>query len=329
MSLSEQIQRVDGSQNDIIKALAQSYGISTDGLKIDQVASAVKSSQKFKQDGLFSAATAALFGLGTDAVPDDVFEILSQAALYKTITPTAQLGTLPEGSIIYLNENGSPVPFYVAKQGYEPDVARTVLEAEKKWQNGGYDLVILDVSLPDGSGYEFCRSIRKTSKVPVLFLTAADEETDIIMGLDLGGDDYITKPFKLAVFLARVNALLRRGGNFQQENTGLESNGIRVDFLRQEVFKGQERIELTAGEYRLLYLFMENPDIVLSPEQILGRLWDREENYINSSTLTVYIRRLRAKIEDDPGVPEKIVTVRRMGYRWNTAGSAEKSSGAE
>ena len=219
--------------------------------------------------------------------------------------------------------------FALKKQGYEPDVARTVLEAEKKWQNGGYDLVILDVALPDGSGYEFCRSIRKTSKVPVLFLTAADEETDIIMGLDLGGDDYITKPFKLAVFLARVNALLRRGGNFQQENTGLESNGIRVDFLRQEVFKGQERIELTAGEYRLLYLFMENPDIVLSPEQILGRLWDREENYINSSTLTVYIRRLRAKIEDDPGVPEKIVTVRRMGYRWNTAGSAEKSSGAE
>ena len=219
--------------------------------------------------------------------------------------------------------------FAMKKQGYEPDVARTVFEAEKKWQDGGYDLVILDVSLPDGSGYEFCRSIRKTSKVPVLFLTAADEETDIIMGLDLGGDDYITKPFKLAVFLARVNALLRRGGNFQQENTGLESNGIRVDFLRQEVFKGQERIELTAGEYRLLCLFMENPDIVLSPEQILGRLWDREENYINSSTLTVYIRRLRAKIEDDPGVPEKIVTVRRMGYRWNTAGSAEKSSGAE
>ena len=102
-----------------------------------------------------------------------------------------------------------------------------------------------------------------------------------------------------------------------------------MDLLRQEVFKGQERIELTAGEYRLLCLFMENPDIVLSPEQILGRLWDREENYINSSTLTVYIRRLRAKIEDDPGVPEKIVTVRRMGYRWNTAGSAEKSSGAE
>ncbi len=208
--------------------------------------------------------------------------------------------------------------FALKKQGYEPDVARTVFEAEKKWQNGGYDLVILDVALPDGSGYELCKRIRETSKVPVLFLTAADEETDIIMGLDLGGDDYITKPFKLAVFLARVNALLRRGGNFQQEKAELKSNGIRVDLLKQEVFKRQERIELTAGEYRLLCLFMENPDIVLSPEQILGRLWDSEENYINSSTLTVYIRRLRAKIEDDPGSPEKIVTVRRMGYRWNT-----------
>ena len=219
--------------------------------------------------------------------------------------------------------------FAIKKQGYELTIARTCAEAEQRWMNGRYDLVILDVTLPDGSGFDLCRKIRASSSVPIMFLTAADEETDVIMGLDIGGDDYITKPFKLAVFLARVNALLRRGGNFQQENTGLESNGIRVDLLRQEVFKGQERIELTAGEYRLLCLFMENPDIVLSPEQILGRLWDREENYINSSTLTVYIRRLRAKIEDDPGVPEKIVTVRRMGYRWNTAGSAEKSSGAE
>ena len=153
----------------------------------------------------------------------------------------------------------------------------------------------------------------------VLFLTAADEETDIIMGLDLGGDDYITKPFKLAVFMARVNALLRRGGNFQQENTGLESNGIRVDFLRQEVFKGQERIELTAGEYRLLCLFMENPNIVLSPEQILSKLWDCDEKYIDSNTLTVYIRRLRTKIEDNTAAPQTIGTVRRLGYKLNTA----------
>ncbi len=210
--------------------------------------------------------------------------------------------------------------FALRKQGYEIDIARTSMEAESLWQNGIYDLVILDVSLPDGSGYDLCRKIRETSRVPVMFLTAADEETDIIMGLDIGGDDYITKPFKLAVFLSRVNALLRRSENFSRTEPELNSNGIRVLQLKREVYKNGTQIGLTASEYKLLCLFMENPDIVLSPEQILGRLWDCEENYIDSSTLTVYIRRLRTKIEDDPANPQNIVTVRRMGYKWNTAG---------
>ena len=210
--------------------------------------------------------------------------------------------------------------FALRKQGYEIDIARTSMEAESLWQNGIYDLVILDVSLPDGSGYDLCRKIRETSRVPVMFLTAADEETDIIMGLDIGGDDYITKPFKLAVFLSRVNALLRRSENFSRTEPELNSNGIKVLQLKREVYKNGTPIDLTASEYKLLCLFMENPDIVLSPEQILGRLWDCEENYIDSSTLTVYIRRLRTKIEDDPANPQNIVTVRRMGYKWNTAG---------
>ena len=210
--------------------------------------------------------------------------------------------------------------FALRKQGYEIDIARTSMEAESLWQNGIYDLVILDVSLPDGSGYDLCRKIRETSRVPVMFLTAADEETDIIMGLDIGGDDYITKPFKLAVFLSRVNALLRRSENFSRTEPELNSNGIRVLQLKREVYKNGTQIGLTASEYKLLCLFMENPDIVLSPEQILGRLWDCEENYIDSCTLTVYIRRLRTKIEDDPANPQNIVTVRRMGYKWNTAG---------
>ena len=211
--------------------------------------------------------------------------------------------------------------FALKKQGYETDIARTSMEARKLWEKGTYDLVILDVSLPDGSGYDLCRLIRETSKVPIVFLTAADEETDIIMGLDIGGDDYITKPFKLAVFLSRVNALLRRSENFEGDSardTRLSSGGITVNRLEGQVYKDGVQIGLTAGEYKLLCLFMENPDRVLSPEQILGRLWDSEENYINSSTLTVYIRRLRAKIEDNPSVPKRIVTIRRMGYKWNT-----------
>lgn len=209
--------------------------------------------------------------------------------------------------------------FAVKKQGYTLDVAHTKDEADRLWENGAYDLVILDVSLPDGSGFDICKRIRQASKVPIMFLTAMDEETDIIMGLDIGGDDYITKPFKLAVFMSRINALLRRSDNFNQADTELNSNGIRVQLLKGEVYKNNVQVELTAREYKLLCLFMENPDEVLSPEQILNRLWDCDENYIDNNSLTVYIRRLRTKIEDDPGKPKRIVTVRRMGYKWNTA----------
>lgn len=208
--------------------------------------------------------------------------------------------------------------FALKKQGYELVIARTSAEAERLWQEGNYDLVILDISLPDGSGFDLCKRIRSTSKVPIMFLTAADEETDIIMGLDIGGDDYITKPFKLAVFLSRINAILRRSENFNQAKTELYSNGIRVQLLKGEVYKQGIPIELTASEYKLLCLFMENPDIVLSLEQILSKLWDCDANYIDNNTLTVYIRRLRTKIEDNPALPKNIVTVRRMGYKWNT-----------
>ena len=208
--------------------------------------------------------------------------------------------------------------FAVKKQGYEIVIARTTLEADALWADGTYDLVILDVSLPDGSGFDFCKKIRQTSKVPIMFLTAADEETDIIMGLDIGGDDYITKPFKLAVFLSRINALLRRSENFSTAVTELSSGGIRVRLLKGEVYKRGEVVELTASEYKLLCLFMENPDQILSQEQILGRLWDCNESYIDNNSLTVYIRRLRTKIEDNPGEPKRIITVRGMGYKWNT-----------
>lgn len=209
--------------------------------------------------------------------------------------------------------------FAVKKQGYLLDVAHTSSETDRLWEDGKYDLVILDVSLPDGSGFDICRTIRQTSKVPIMFLTAMDEETDIIMGLDIGGDDYITKPFKLAVFLSRINALLRRSENFSTAVTELNSNDINIKLLKGEVYKQGRQIDLTASEYKLLCLFLENPDQILSPEQILGRLWDCNESYIDNNSLTVYIRRLRTKIEDHPGEPKRIVTVRGMGYKWNTA----------
>lgn len=211
----------------------------------------------------------------------------------------------------------SGLTFALEKQGYAVTAASTQSEAEALWQTDTFDLVILDVSLPDGSGYDLCRIIRQTSQVPLIFLTAADEETEVIMGLDLGGDDYITKPFKLAVFFSRVNALLRRSAQFPQNSQQLVSGGVTVDLLQQTVTRNGSPVDLTATEYKLLCFLMENPGQVLSADQILGRLWDCEERYIDSSTLTVYIRRLRTKIEEDPAHPQKILTMRGMGYKWS------------
>ncbi len=207
--------------------------------------------------------------------------------------------------------------FVFQKQGFEADIARTLKEAEAVWTDGKYDLLVLDVSLPDGSGFEFCQRVRQISSVPIIFLTASDEETNIIMGLDIGGDDYITKPFKLGVLISRMNALLRRANAFRTEETELQSNGIKVLLLQGQVFKNGELLELTAAEYKLLCLFMRNPNRILTKEQILEKLWDCDGNYIDSSTLTVYMRRLRMKVEDQPSDPRMILTVRGMGYKWN------------
>ena len=210
--------------------------------------------------------------------------------------------------------------FAFRKQGFELDIARTLKEADTLWADGKYDLLVLDVSLPDGTGFEFCQKVRLTSKVPIIFLTASDEETSIIMGLDIGGDDYITKPFKLGVLISRINALLRRAASFSAADTELQSNGMKVLLLQGQAFKNGVLVDLTAAEYKLLCLFMRNPNMVLTKEQILEKLWDCDGNYIDNSTLTVYMRRLRMKIEDNPSEPQMLLTVRGMGYKWNVSG---------
>ena len=210
--------------------------------------------------------------------------------------------------------------FALKKWGFSLDVARTLLEAERLWEDGTYDLLVLDVALPDGSGFAFCKKVRRGSKVPIIFLTASDEEMNIIMGLDIGGDDYITKPFKLGVLESRINALLRRAKDFGAADTELVSNNIRICLLKGQAFKNGELLDLTAAEYRLLCLFMQNPNVVLPRERILEKLWDCEGSFIDSGSLTVYMRRLRMKVEDDPGEPRMLLTVRGMGYKWNVTG---------
>ena len=186
--------------------------------------------------------------------------------------------------------------FALEKADYELDVAKTVKEAENICVSKEYDLLILDVTLPDGSGFEICKKVRQFSKVPILFLTASDEEINIIMGLDIGGDDYITKPFKLAVLMSRINALLRRANNFNSTDIEVSSNNIKVFLLQCQVYKNGILLDLTAAEYKLLCFFMKNPNRILPKEQILHQLWDSEGSYVDSNTLTVYIRRLRTKI---------------------------------
>lgn len=207
--------------------------------------------------------------------------------------------------------------YSLKKQGFVLDIVRTIKEANNIWVDGKYDLLILDLSLPDGSGFEVCQKVREISKVPIIFFTASDEEINIVKGLDIGGDDYITKPFKLGVLISRINALLRRATNFRTSDTEIKSNGIKVLLLQGQVYKDGQLLDLTTAEYRLLCLLMQNPNIILSKEKILDKLWDGEGNYVDDNTLAVYVRRLRMKIENNPSNPQMLMTVRFMGYKWN------------
>ena len=202
------------------------------------------------------------------------------------------------------------------REGYQVTALEDPLQLEED-KLGRYQLILLDVMMPGIDGFDLCRRIREKVDCPILFLTAKTEEKDVMTGLGAGGDDYITKPFKLGVLVSRINALLRRANSFQTADTELQSNGIKVLLLQGQVFKNGELLDLTAAEYKLLCLFMRNPSMVLTKGQILDKLWDCDGNYIDSSTLTVYMRRLRMKIEDNPSEPQMLLTVRGMGYKWN------------
>ena len=209
--------------------------------------------------------------------------------------------------------------YSLQKNGYLLETAMTVGEAKDKLCSGQHDLLLLDVTLPDGTGFEVCDWVRtRGSRVPIIFLTALDDEVNMVRGLDMGGDDYITKPFKLSVLFSRINAVLRRSGERAESPTELHSAGVRMDILQGKVFVDDQPVELTGGEYRLLRCLMEHPNQILSADQLLARLWDCDGHFVDSNTLSVYIRRLRMKIEEDPAHPCRIVTMRGMGYQWKT-----------
>ena len=175
-----------------------------------------------------------------------------------------------------------------------------------------YDLMLLDVSLAEGNGFAVCRAVKANTSLPVIFLTASGDEYSVVTGLDLGADDYIAKPFRPRELVSRLHNILRRYG---KANALLEYKGLSVDMGKGTVAKDGREILLSALEYRLLLYFMNHKGMILSRSRLLDALWDIAGEFVNDNTLTVYIKRLREKIEDDPQNPALIKTVRGMGYR--------------
>lgn len=175
-----------------------------------------------------------------------------------------------------------------------------------------FDLALLDVSLPDGSGFSLCSAIKANSDIPVIFLTASDDEYSVVAGLDLGADDYIPKPFRPRELISRMNSVLRR---YHRGSQPLEYHELKADTVRGLVYKNNVELTLSALEYRLLLLFLSNQGIVLTRSRLLDELWDMAGEFVNDNTLTVYIKRLREKIEADPAHPEYIKTIRGLGYK--------------
>ena len=201
--------------------------------------------------------------------------------------------------------------YTLTQEGYDICVCRQVSEALEALDRETFDLCLLDVTLPDGTGYEICRRAKKREETAVIFLTACDDEGNVVMGLDMGADDYITKPFRIRELLSRMKSVLRRYKKTENGVQNLQFGPITISPLQAKVYKNGEELMLTAMEYRLLLTLAQAEGKVLTRNQLLESLWDVGGDYVNDNTLTVYIKRLREKL----GEEELIHTVRGMGYR--------------
>ncbi|MCR4689817.1 MAG: response regulator transcription factor [Lachnospiraceae bacterium] len=218
--------------------------------------------------------------------------------------------------------------YSLEKEGYQVIHERTRAAAQEIIEKETFDLCILDINLPDGNGYDVCKAIKEKEDTPVIFLTASDAEVNVVMGLEMGADDYICKPFRVNELMARIKTVLRRSGRGKEkagpgENDEIDLGHIRISPREARVYRvledgTRENVELTALEYRLLLAFYTNRGAVMSRNRLLEELWDVSGDFVNDNTLTVYIKRLRDKIEKDPADPQIIRTVRGMGYQMIT-----------
>jgi DNA-binding response OmpR family regulator len=197
-------------------------------------------------------------------------------------------------------------------EGFTVTHAPTRSEAHAALAGNKFDLALVDISLPDGNGFTVCTEIKETQDVPVIFLTASGDETSVVTGLNMGADDYITKPFRPRELIARIGTALRKHG---RSGLDFEIYGLHVDTASGVVKKNGNEVFLSALEYRLLLVFIGNPKSIITRGRLLDELWDAAGEFVNDNTLTVYIKRLREKIEDDPTSPKIILTVRGTGYR--------------
>lgn len=205
-------------------------------------------------------------------------------------------------------------------EGFKVSHASTQQEAFGMLEKQKFDLSLVDISLPDGNGFTVCTEIKAIQNIPVIFLTASGDEASVVTGLNMGGDDYITKPFRPRELMARIQAALRK---FGQTSTSFDICGLYVDTASGTVRKEGKEIFLSALEYRLLLMFINNPKTILTRDRLLNELWDAAGEFVTNNTLTVYIKRLREKIEKDPAKPEIILTVHGTGYRLGD-GNASK-----
>lgn len=205
-------------------------------------------------------------------------------------------------------------------EGFTVIHANTKGEALEKLSENKFDLALIDISLPDGNGFTVCTEIKEMQDIPVIFLTAFGDEGSVVTGLNMGADDYITKPFRPRELIARIKAALRKSGT---SNGEIHLHDISVDMAKGVVKKNGNEIFLSALEYRLLLVFITNPKSVMTRSRLLDELWDATGEFVNDNTLTVYIKRLRKKIETDPVRPKIILTVRGMGYRLGERDASE------
>lgn len=204
------------------------------------------------------------------------------------------------------------IEYSLKNEGFEVVHAPSLSKARENLE--GIDIILLDVTLPDGSGYDFCKEVRAKKDTPIIFLTALDEEVNIVLGLDLGADDYLTKPVRVRELIARINSVARRRKISTESNEKIVYRDLVIYPLKYEVYKDNKKIYLTSAEYKLLLLFVENKGNVLTRKQLLEKIWDYEGDFVEEKTVTVYIKRLREKLLEDKEAPY-IETCRGVGYK--------------